>query len=310
MTDLPAQPTLHVVVVNYRTAGMTRDTIEHLQASGIHDRELVIWLVDNGSRDDSPQQLQAAFPGIRHITSQHNLGFAGGNNLALAEIASHDNDGDRHNTLVLLLNSDVQVEPDAVQQCVTFMDQHPEAGVVGPRVLLPDGSLDLACRRGFPTPVNAFWKLSGLAKRFPDNPRFAGYNLTYLPEDQTAEVDSVGGAFMLVRLAAIDEVGLLDDRFFMYGEDLDWSYRIKAAGWRIWYYPEARVVHLKSASARRQSRRMIYEFYRAMWLFHAKHYAQRTPVLINGLVMIGIVMRGIAALVLNGFRSTERKRFA
>lgn len=304
------RPVLHVVVVNYRTAELTRDAIEHLQTSRIHDRDVVIWLVDNGSGDESARQLRAAFPGIRHISSQQNLGFAGGNNLALAEIAAGTDDSDRHNTLVLLLNSDVQVEPDAIQQCLTFMDEHPDAGVVGPRVLLPDGSLDLACRRAFPTPVNAFWKLSGLARRYPDNPRFAGYNLTYLPEDKTAEVDSVGGACMLVRLLAIDQVGLLDDRFFMYGEDLDWSYRIKAAGWRVYYYPEATVVHLKSASARRQSRRMIYEFYRAMWLFHAKHYARRTPVLINGLVMIGIVMRGIAALVLNGFRSTDRKRFA
>lgn len=303
-------PALHVVVVNFRTAAMTRDALEHLQASRIHDRDVTTWLVDNGSGDESALQLQAAFPEINHITSQKNLGFAGGNNLALAEIAAGSGDSNRHNTLVLLLNSDVQVDPDAIQQCLTFMDQHPEAGVVGPRVLLPDGNLDLACRRGFPTPANAFWKLSGLAKRYPDNPRFAGYNLTYLPEDETAEVDSVGGAFMMVRLAAIDQVGLLDDRFFMYGEDLDWSYRIKAAGWRVYYYPEARVVHLKSASARRQSRRMIYEFYRAMWLFHAKHYAARTPLPVNWLVMIGIVLRGMVALVLNVFRSTEHKRFA
>ena len=300
---------LDVVVVNYRTPDMTADTIERLLASDLAGCKLRLWIVDNDSRDGSAAILRQAFPLARVIESSRNLGFAGGNNLALAEILTcHQNE--RNTGRVLLLNSDVQVPPDAVQKCLDFMDAQPEAGVVGPRVLLPDGSLDLACRRGFPTPANAFWKLTGLSKRFPENRRFAGYNLTYLPEGETSEVDSVGGAFMLLRVAAIDQVGLLDERFFMYGEDLDWSYRIKAAGWKVFYYPEAVVVHLKSASARRQSRRMIVEFYRAMWLFHAKHYASRSFFLLNWMVMIGIVARGALALIINGFRPTARKRFA
>lgn len=301
---------LHVVIVNFKTGDMTTDAIKSVMASILPDRELRLWIVDNGSQDGSVDLLRSRFPDLTVIESERNLGFAGGNNLALREIQLLGAHADLFDSFVLLLNSDVEVEPDAVATCLRFMDEHPRGGVVGPKVVLPNGKLDLACRRGFPTPINAFWKLTGLSKRYPRSKRFAGYNLTYLDEDQTAEVDSVGGAFMLVRMAAVDAAGLLDERFFMYGEDLDWSYRIKAHGWKVYYHPEARVTHLKSASARRQSRRMVYEFYRAMWLFHRKHYASRTFFVINWLVMIGIVARGLLALVVNNFRPTERKRFA
>jgi N-acetylglucosaminyl-diphospho-decaprenol L-rhamnosyltransferase len=214
----------------------------------------------------------------------------------------------RRDTFVLLLNSDVEVARDALAKTARFLERHPCAGIVGPKVILPDGRLDLACRRGFPTPSRAFWKLSGMAKRFPRNARFTGYNLTHLDENTTTEVDSVVGAFMLVRLAAIDDVGLLDERFFMYGEDLDWAYRIKSRGWRVYYYPEALALHLKGATTRRQSYRMIVEFYRAMWLFHRKHYANSTFFLINWLVVAGIVARGAIALIANVVRPVDAKR--
>lgn len=301
---------LHIVIVNYKTPRMTVEAVESVLSSRLPGRELTIWIVDNGSNDDSAEVIRERFPDVALIESPRNLGFAGGNNLALRRIVSLTNSENRSDSFVLLLNSDVQVEPESIAKCLAFMEADATIGIVGPKVVLPDGALDLACRRGFPTPLNAFWKLTGLARRYPQNRLFSGYNLTYLDEDTAAEVDSVGGAFMLLRMAAIDEAGLLDERFFMYGEDLDWSYRIKARGWRVWYYPDARATHLKSASARRQSRKMIYEFYRAMWLFHRKHYAARTFFLINWLVMIGIVIRGLMALAVNAFRPTERKRFA
>lgn len=303
------QPILDVIIVNFRTPELTADAIEHVRASVITSHTVRIWIVDNGSRDGSLETLRTSYPDVQVIGSGKNLGFAGGNNVALARIVAQETTGPRDGSFVLLLNSDVQVSPGAIQHCLTFMQMHPDAGVVGPRVELPDGSLDLACRRGFPTPANAFWKLTGLSRRYPASKRFSGYNLTHLPEDETAEVDAVGGAFMMVRLAAIDDAGLLDERFFMYGEDLDWAFRIKQAGWKVWYEPGAVVTHLKSASARRQSGRMIFEFYRAMWLFHAKHYAPRTFFPVNALVMIGIVARGILALMVNAFRPVERKRF-
>jgi GT2 family glycosyltransferase len=297
--------------VNYRTPALTVDALTSLLRSSLPDRELHAIVVDNGSGDDSVAQISARVPGVELILSERNLGFAGGNNLALQRVlASTPSDADRHDTFVLLLNSDVALPPYAVQILVAFMETHPDAGIVGPKVVLPDGRLDLACRRGFPTPGRALWKLTNVARMFPKNPRFSGYNLTHLDEDEITEVDSVVGAFMLVRLAAIDNAGLLDARFFMYGEDLDWAYRIKQHGWSVWYVPAACVVHLKGATARRQSYRMTIEFYRAMWLFHHKHYARGSPFLLNWLVGMGIMARGLLALAINAARPAGAKRVA
>jgi N-acetylglucosaminyl-diphospho-decaprenol L-rhamnosyltransferase len=301
--------TIFAIVVNYRTPELTTSAIEHLRASRLGGRGLQVVVVDNGSGDGSAECLASRFPELELIASPDNLGFAGGNNLAIAALLERMPESlDRNDAFVLLLNSDVEVSPDAVATCVGFMEANPQVGVVGPKVVLPNGRLDLACRRGFPTPARSFWKLSGLAKRFPDNPRFTGYNLTHLDEDQMTEVDSVMGAFMLVRLAAIDAAGLLDDRFFMYGEDIDWAYRIKQHGWRVYYLPAATVRHLKGATTRRQSYRMIVEFYRAMWLFHRKHYAKRSLFLLNWLVAAGVVLRGGLAIVVNALRPAGAKR--
>ncbi|MDQ3549304.1 MAG: glycosyltransferase family 2 protein [Chloroflexota bacterium] len=300
---------IFAIVVNYQTPELTISAVEHLCSSELPGRRFRITIVDNASGDDSVERLTDAFPDIDVIASTRNLGFAGGNNLAIdALLTNLAVDTDRHDTCILLINSDVEVERDAIATCVAFMETHPDVGIVGPKVVLPDGRLDLACRRGFPTPGRAFWKLTGLAKRFPSNPRFTGYNLTHLDEDTVTEVDAVMGAFMLVRLAAVDSVGLLDDTFFMYGEDIDWAYRIKQHGWRVYYVPVARVRHLKGATTRRQSYRMIVEFYRAMWLFHRKHYAGRTVFLLNWLVAAGIVMRGVVAIAANAMRPTGAKR--
>lgn len=310
VTSLPASSgAVYAIVVNFRTPDLTASAIEHLCASRLDARPLHVIVVDNGSGDGSADQLAAQFPTIPVIASPQNLGFAGGNNLAIAELLGQIPAWtDRNDTFVLLINSDVEVDVDAVAICVDFMKAHPSVGIVGPKVVLPDGRLDLACRRGFPTPARAFWKLTGLAKRFPDNPRFTGYNLTHLDEDEVTEVDAVMGAFMLVRLAAIDAAGLLDERFFMYGEDIDWAYRIKQHGWRVYYVPTATVRHLKGATTRRQSYRMIVEFYRAMWLFHRKHYAEQSFFLLNWLVAAGVVVRGSVAIAANALRPAEAKR--
>lgn len=301
---------LAVVIVNHKTPDLLRRCLEHVYASHL-DRPLEVWVVDNGSRDESAELVRTHFPDVRLIVSRANLGFAGGNNLALRQIIHEvPADANRHSRYVLLLNSDCFVEPDTLALTAQFLDAHPDVGVVGPKVLLPNGDLDLACRRAFPTPASAFWKLTGLARRFPNHPRFAGYNLTYLDPDKTYEVDSVMGAYMLVRLAAIDEAGLLDESFFMYGEDLDWAYRIKQRGWRVFYYPAARVLHYKGATSSRQSYRLIVEFYRAMHLFHRKHYAPNTFRLLNWLITAGIVLRGGFALLRNLFRPAGSKRVA
>ncbi|MDF1512767.1 MAG: glycosyltransferase family 2 protein, partial [Anaerolineae bacterium] len=159
--------------------------------------------------------------------------------------------------------------------------------VVGPKLVRLDGSLDKACKRSFPTPEVSFYRLIGLSRLFPKHHRFGKYNLTYLDEDQIAEVDSVVGAFMLIRRDAIEKVGLLDETFFMYGEDLDWSYRIKEAGYRVMYFPEVTVLHIKRASSRQFPRSKV-EFWRAMEIFYRKYYAQDTPKIFH-LIIIAVV---------------------
>lgn len=301
--------TIYAIVVNFRTPELTIDAVSSLQASVLPHRRLRVIVVDNGSGDDSVARLRAATHGVDLLPSSTNLGFAGGNNLALRYVWDEiDEDANRYDTFILLVNSDVIVSPSAIGLAAQYLHDHPDVGIVGPKVVLPNGRLDLACRRGFPTPSRAFWKLTGLSRLFPHNARFTGYNLTHLDENDTTDVDSVVGAFMMLRLAAIDGAGLLDERFFMYGEDLDWAYRIKSRGWRVVYYPSAVVQHLKGASSRRQSYRMIVEFYRSMWLFHRKHYAERTLFLINWLVAAGIVTRGAVALVANLARPAGTKR--
>jgi len=171
------------------------------------------------------------------------------------------------------------------------MDAHHEIGVAGPKLVLEDGSLDLACRRSFPTPVVSLYRFSGLSKLFPKSERFGRYNMTFADPDQEIEVDSVVGAYMQVRREAIEAVGLLDESFFMYGEDLDWAYRIKKAGWKVFYHPQVTVKHIKRAASR-QSQKAQFEFQRAMLIFYRKHYQASTPWWLHSLVMAGLLLRG------------------
>ncbi len=299
------------VVVNYNTADLLDRCLQHLLASET-DRPLEVYVVDNGSTDGSPELLRARYQQVRLIEAGANLGFARANNLALrAILAQAAKEGRLGHDYVLLLNTDCFVQADTLWLLARFLDTHPDAGIVGPKVLLPDGQLDLACRRSFPTPTSALWKLTGLARWFPNHHRFARYNLTYLDPDQTLAVDAVTGACMLVRLEAVARAGLLDEDYFMYGEDLDWAYRIKSHGWQVYYYPAARATHIKGGSGGRRKARIIIEFYRAMYLFYRKHYARRSPLLLNLLVYAGIALRcgvALAAAPLRRERARKGKR--
>jgi hypothetical protein len=170
---------------------------------------------------------------------------------------------------------------------ITFMETHPEAGAAGPKLVRPDGSLDLACRRAFPTPEVSFYRMLGLSKLFPGSRLFGRYNMTFADPDELIEVDSVVGAFMLVRREAIAQAGLLDESYFMYGEDLDWAYQIKANGWKIYYNPAVTVIHVKRAASRHSPKAQM-EFYRAMDIFYRKFYADSTPLWLHSLVVAGI----------------------
>jgi GT2 family glycosyltransferase len=209
---------------------------------------------------------------------------------------------------VLLLNPDTVVPPGALDALIDFMEARPDVGACGPKLLLADGSLDVACRRSFPTPAIAFYRMVGLAKLFPRSPRFARYNLSYLNPDIQTEVDSVVGACMLVRAAVVREVGLLDETYFMYGEDLDWAYRIKQYGWKIMYVPSAVVHHHKRASSTQRPFQSIRAFYDAMRVFHRKHFAATTPAPLNWLIEAGITLKEVWGLGRNLLRPPAARR--
>ncbi|MEF3274275.1 MAG: glycosyltransferase family 2 protein [Chloroflexus sp.] len=282
---------LAVVILNYNRADLLAECLHSIAAAPTRC-QLTVWVVDNASTDGSAAMVRERFPWVYLIESPVNGGFSAGNNLALRRILALPEPPD----YILLLNNDTVVTPGALDGMVDYLDQHPAVGAVGPKLLLPDGSLDLACRRRFPTPAIAFYRLFGLARLFPRSRRFAAYNMTYLDPNIETEVDSVVGACMMVRTAVVREVGLLDEAFFMYGEDLDWTYRIKQYGWKIMYYPAVIVYHHKRAASSRQPIPSIRAFYHAMRLFHRKHYAATTPGPLNSLIEFGITVKELWAL--------------
>ncbi|NTU79770.1 MAG: glycosyltransferase family 2 protein [Chloroflexales bacterium] len=283
-------PRLAVVILSYNRADLLADCLVSLYAAPTRCA-LEVWVVDNASSDGSAALVRDQFPQARLIVSPINGGFSYGNNLALREIV-----GAGLADYVLLLNNDTVVPAGSLDGLVDYLEAHPAVGVVGPKLLLPDGSLDLACRRSFPTPEVSFYRMTGLAALFPRSPRFARYNLTYLDPDRETEVDAVVGACMLLRASVIAEVGLLDEQFFMYGEDLDWCYRIKQYGWRVLYYPGVVVHHYKRASSTRRAIPSIKAFYDAMRIFHRKHYAATTLPPLNALIELGITAKELLAL--------------
>jgi N-acetylglucosaminyl-diphospho-decaprenol L-rhamnosyltransferase len=232
---------------------------------------------------------------VKLISNRDNVGYPAANNQGLAALGVTAKTPAQQARYALLLNPDTELPAGALAELVTYMDTHPDVGIVGPKLVLPDGRLDPACRRAFPTPAVSFYRMAGLSRLFPRSRRFGRYNMTFLDENQTAEVDSVVGAFMLVRTAALEGVGLMDDRFWMYGEDLDWAKRIKDAGWRVVYHPAVTVLHVKRASSRQNPRAQL-EFYRAMLIFYYKHYHQQTSFLLHWLVLLAVLVKGGRAL--------------
>jgi GT2 family glycosyltransferase len=261
-----------------------------LQALGADALEAAeVLVVDNASTDGSADMVAAEFPWVRLIRSPRNGGFAFGNNQAL-RVARGE--------AVLLLNPDAVLPPGGIAALLEVLRRHPEAGIVGPKLLRPDGSMHLACRRSFPTPTVAFYRLSGLSRAFSRSPRFGRYNLTYLDPALPIEVDAVCGACMLLDRRVISRIGLLDERFFMYGEDLDWCLRARQAGFTVRYEPSVTVQHQHGAASRKRVLRATYHFFRAMDLFYRKHYVQQYPRVVSGMVRTAIY----AALAVATFR--------
>ncbi len=278
-----------VIIVNYKVRDLLRDCLRSLE----HDLGRLrgeVWVVDNASGDGSVEMVRAEFPRVRLIANDRNRGYGAANNHAIRQAEGR---------YILVLNPDTKLPPGAIVDTIAEMEAHPDIGALGPKLVLADGTLDRACRRSFPSPEVAFYRLFGLAKLFPDHPRFARYNLLNVDEDTAIDVDSVVGAFMLVRREVVEQIGMFDEAFRLYGEDLDWAYRIKEAGWRVRYHPDVVVLHYKRQSTNQRSVYSIRAFYEAMHIFYDKHYARQYPRPFNWLIHAGISAYEAAVLLRN-----------
>ena len=254
---------ISVIIVNYNVRDFLSNALTSLQKS-LKGFQSEIIVVDNASDDGSVDLLKKNFPKVRLIANTKNLGFAKANNQALTLSKG------KH---ILLINPDTLVQENTVRELINFFEDHPDAGMAGCKILNPDGTFQLPCRRSFPTPWIAFTKTFGLSSLFPKSKLFARYNLTYLDPDETYEVDALSGSFIMLKREVYEKIGGLDETFFMYGEDLDWCFRTQQAGWKVFYVPATSIIHYKGESTKRSDIDELKVFYNAMRLFVRKHHA-------------------------------------
>jgi len=283
---------LDIVIVSYRCRGLLRDCLGSLGAFPPADGAR-IWLVDNASRDGTVEMVKEEFPEVELIASDENLGFSKANNLAIRRGRA---------PYVLALNPDTLMTEGALDQMLELMERRPEIGISGCRLELPDGTFDHAARRSFPTPIGALAHFSGIGrlKKAP-----AGLTQYRAPGVESGPVDAVNGAFMLMRRDALLKVGLFDEGYWMYMEDLDLCYRFAQAGWVTWYEPGVKVIHVKAGtSGRYRKPRVNYAFHYGMFRFYRQHYARNDNVFLRGAVYGGIALKLGVSLA----RSAVRRR--
>ena len=289
---------LTVVIVNYKVKYFLEQCLRSVEkAAAGHDVE--VFVVDNASCDGSVDYIMERFPAVNLIASEENLGFARANNLAIRQSKGE---------YVLLLNPDTIVAENCFGEFISFMDSHPDAGGCGAYMLHVDGTFALESRRGLPTPFVAFCKMSGLAAMMPRSRTFGRYYMRYLNENEVNPIEIMSGAFMFLRRSALDKAGLLDEDFFMYGEDIDLSYRILKSGYRNYFLPH-RMLHYKGESTVKSSYRYVHTFYRAMQLFFNKHYSHYS-LLLSLPITLAIWGRAMLAYAGNQFRHRHEKSSA
>ncbi|MEW5799493.1 MAG: glycosyltransferase [Bacteroidota bacterium] len=279
---------ISVIIVNYNVREFLNNALASLTKS-LQGFQSEIFVVDNASDDGSVEIISRNFPLVHLIANKTNVGFAKANNQALERSTGK---------YILLINPDTLVQENTVRELITFFESHNDAGLLGCKILNPDGTLQLACRRSFPTPWTAFTKTFGLSTLFPKSKLFARYNLTFLDPDRAYEVDAVSGSFMMLKKEVYEKIGGLDETFFMYGEDLDWCYRVQHAGWKVYYVPTTSIIHYKGESTKRSDIDELKVFYSAMKLFVRKHHAR--SLLFERFIYSGIYMRKFIANLARG----------
>ncbi len=289
------QVDLSIIIVNYNVKEFLQQALLSLRKA-LEPFSHEIFVVDNASDDGSAILVQREFPEVILIRNDENLGFAVANNMALRRARGR---------YLVLLNPDTITRENTFVTLVDFLEKHPRTGMVGCKVLNPDGTLQLACRRSYPTPWVAVTRLTGLSYLFPNSRLFGRYNLTYLPENEVSRVDAISGSFMMIRREAFEQVGLLDEDFFLYGEDLDWCLRTTEAGWDIHYVPHTQIVHFKGESSKRSRLDSLLVFYKSMALFVKKHLRKRYFFVTYYLLILAIWLRAAVS-----FAQTAIERLA
>lgn len=277
---------LSIIVVNYNVEFFLEQCLLSVKQA-ISGLDAEVWVVDNNSVDGSVPMIRKRFPWVKLIESKENVGFSRGNNLAIRQSKGE---------YVLLLNPDTVVEEDTFTKVVDFMDQHPDAGGLGVKMIDGKGNFLPESKRGLPTPAVAFYKIFGLSALFPKSRRFGKYHLGFLDNNEVHEVEVLSGAFMLMRRKALDITGLLDEDFFMYGEDIDLSYRITQSGFKNYYFPHTRIIHYKGESTKKSSINYVFVFYRAMVIFARKHYSEKNVKLFSLFINLAIYLRASVAI--------------
>jgi len=282
-------PKISIVIVNWRTPELLRGCLNAL-GNDEHKDSFELYVVDNASGDESLSILSNEFSYVNVLVNEDNVGFSKACNQVIPKAKGE---------YVLLLNPDTVVIDNAVSKLAAFLDNNPECGAVGPKILNEDGTLQLACRRAFPSPAAAFFRLTYLSILFPGHPLFAKYNMTYIDPEKAASVDALSGSCMMVRKNVIDKIGLLDEDIFMFGEDIDWCWRIKQAGWQVFYNPQAVIYHSHGAASRLRPIGTTFDLHAGMEVFYRKHLAQDYWPIFNQLVYITIRLRALIFVMVN-----------
>ncbi len=279
---------LSVIIVNYNVRYFLEQCLISVHKA-IENIEAEVFVVDNCSSDRSVEMVKTTFPNVKLIANKENVGFSKANNQAILQSSGE---------YILLLNPDTIVEEDTFEKCIAFMDNTPDAGGLGVKMIDGHGKFLPESKRGLPTPATAFYKIFGFSTLFPKSKKFSKYHLGYLPENEINEVEILSGAFMWIRKSVLDQIGLLDETFFMYGEDIDLSYRIIKHGYKNYYFPETKIIHYKGESTKKSSVNYVFVFYNAMIIFANKHFSQKMARSFSFFIKLGIYLRAFIALLM------------
>lgn len=283
---------LSIIIVNYNVCHFLEQALRSVFRS-IEGINAEVFVVDNNSVDKSVEMIRDKFPEVILIENKKNTGFSKANNQAI-KLAKGE--------YILLLNPDTVVEEDTFRKCISFMETHPDAGCLGVKMLDGKGKFLPESKRGLPSPWVAFYKIFGLARLFPKSKKFGRYHLGYLDKDETHSVEILSGAFMFLRKTAVDKIGLLDEDYFMYGEDIDYSYRIIKAGFKNYYLADTRIIHYKGESTKKTSINYVFIFYKAMIIFAKKHFSNKNAWIFGSLINFAIYIRAAIALSIQAIK--------